>query len=134
MLFVFPVIALVAALVAPLATEGASALKSAFESSALASEPSKLGDLSKFRSLANDVRLLVEKNDLEGGKKRIKDLESSWDEAEAGLKPRAGKDWRKLDKAIDTALDALRESKPKQTDCKKAIDGVIATIDELAKT
>ena len=93
----------------------------------------KLGDLSKFKKIALDVDALVSKDDLVAAKARIKDLETTWDEAEAGIKPRAGSDWRQLDKAIDRALDALRESKPNPVACKKAMAELIDTFNHLEK-
>ena len=96
-----------------------------------AKSPSKLGDLTAFRTIATDVAGIVDKGDLSAAKSRIKDLEIAWDSAEAGLKPRASGDWHIIDKSIDSALSALRADAPNQGDCKKAVADLLITFDSL---
>ncbi|MCG8293134.1 hypothetical protein [Pseudomonas entomophila] len=112
-------------------TQGCSKAEDTPQVSAGIHTPSKLGDLGAFRAIAQDVAAKVRAQDLPGAKTRIKDLEKTWDDAEAGIKPRAASDWHLLDKAIDHSLDALRAGQPSQADCQAALDDLLKVFDAL---
>jgi uncharacterized membrane-anchored protein len=91
----------------------------------------RLGDLSSFAAIVTDVQAKVAKNDLAGGKARVKDLEVAWDDAEAGLKPRDATKWHQLDDQIDAVLTALRAGSPRQPDCAGNLKTLLASLNRF---
>src|ERR1700687_5049931 len=99
--------------------------------SAEAATPSTLGDLSPFRAIVVDTVSMVARGDLSRAKGRIKDLETSWDEAEPSLKPRAATEWHTVDKAIDRAPSELRANAPDAAACKQSLTDLLAVMDRV---
>jgi uncharacterized membrane protein YkoI len=86
-------------------------------------------DLSAFRIIAQDTLAIVNTGNLGRAKSRIKDLEADWDRAEATLRPRSPEQWRKIDKAIDAALQQLRAVSPQAAAAKETLQSLLAALD-----
>ncbi len=90
-----------------------------------------LGDLSGFRAIAVDTQKIVGTGDFGAAKKRIKDLELSWDQAEPKLKPLSPEKWQTVDVSIDRALKEVRAWRTTPAASGEALQALIATIDTL---
>ncbi|MDP9167881.1 MAG: histidine kinase [Actinomycetota bacterium] len=90
-----------------------------------------LGDLSSFRLIAADTLKIVHTGDFDAAKKRIKDLELSWDQAEPKMKPMAPDKWQTVDVAIDRALKEVRAWRATPASSAEALNALIATLDTL---
>lgn len=100
-------------------------------SSQQAAAKTALGDLSGFRVVAVDTLRIVQSGDFSAAKKRIKDLEVSWDEAEPKMKPQAPKAWETVDIAIDRALKEVRAWRATKESSTQALQALIATVDAV---
>src|ERR1700730_7882487 len=90
-----------------------------------------LGDLSPFRAIAVDTLRIVNTGDLAAAKKRLKDLELSWDQAEPKLKPLAPQKWETVDVSIDRALKEVRAWRTTPAASSEVLQALISTIDGL---
>src|ERR1700687_1460676 len=90
-----------------------------------------LGDLSTFRATAVDTLRIVNTGDFGAAKKRIKDLELSWDQAEPKLKPLAPQKWETVDVSIDRALKQVRAWRTTPAASSEVLQALISTIDGL---
>jgi uncharacterized membrane protein YkoI len=86
-------------------------------------------DLSSFRGIAQDTLTIVNTGNLKLAKSRIKDLETDWDRAEAKLRPQNPEQWRRIDKAIDAALQQLRTDSPQATAANEVLQNLLAELD-----
>ncbi|MGW4946901.1 COG4705 family protein [Actinoplanes sp. NPDC004185] len=91
----------------------------------------RLGNLSAYATITTDMQTMVAHNDLAGAKKRAKDLEVSWDDAEAGLKPRDSGKWHQLDDEIDAVLNSVRAGNSDRAGCAAALKALEATLDQF---
>jgi hypothetical protein len=123
-----------AALAATAGNPGAGAMQTPGASAPMTQQPgakTPLGDLSSFRVIAADTLRIVNTGDFDAAKKRIKDLEVSWDQAEPRTKPLAPDKWQTVDVAIDHALKEVRAWRATPAASSEALRALVATIDNL---
>ena len=89
---------------------------------------SKLGDLSEFSAIEEDMLNMVNQGNMGSAKTRADDLEYTWDQAQAHLKPKNSQMWTAVDKTIDTVLRQARAVSPDAAGCKAALETSLAAM------
>jgi uncharacterized membrane-anchored protein len=101
------------------------------DSSSAVTTYSPLGDLSSFRKIEEDTLSLVNAGDLSAAKLRVDDLEYTWDNAEAKLKPMNQAKWTEIDDSIDKVLRQLRAVHQDAEACKESLESSLAVLNGL---
>lgn len=89
---------------------------------------SPLGDLSEYRTIAEDALKLVKAGDIAGAHKRLKEFETVWDNHEDSNKKKSYNRWKGIDNQLDFTLDKLGAKKPDKAACEKALQNLIAKL------
>lgn len=89
---------------------------------------SPLGDLSEYRTIAEDALKLAKGGDIAGAHKRLKEFETTWDNHEDSNKKKSYNRWKGIDNQLDFTLDKLGAKKPDQAACEKALENLIAKL------
>lgn len=89
---------------------------------------SPLGDVSQFKTIAQDTLGKLNSGDQAGATSRVDDLETAWDNAEARLKPRNPGAWTTVDGKIDTVLRQLRAASPDAASEKAALTDLLTAL------
>jgi hypothetical protein len=82
-------------------------------------------DLTGFKQIAQDALGMVEATAQSAAVTRIKDLETSWDHAQAKLQAKDPTTWKLLDGKIDVVLNELRAKQPTPTYEKTALNNLL---------
>lgn len=69
-------------------------------------------EVGKFRTITQDTLAKLKAGDQAGATRRVKDLETAWDDDQDTLQPMDGTAWNVLDGQIDTVLTSLRAKHP----------------------
>jgi uncharacterized membrane-anchored protein len=85
-------------------------------------------DVSNLRTIAQDSLDFVTKGDQTGAKKRITDLETTWDTSVSRLQPLDKSSWTYLDGEIDAVLTSVRAPKPAVATEQRALGDLITSL------
>jgi uncharacterized membrane-anchored protein len=89
---------------------------------------SPLGDLTAFRVITQDTLDKLNTGDQAGATDRVRDLESSWDDAQARLQARDRTAWTTIDAKIDHVLRELRAAGPDPGAEKQSLQELLASL------
>lgn len=89
-----------------------------------------LGDLSAFKTIADDTQKLVTAGKLQDAKARIKDLETAWDVAHKSLQALNKDRWTVIDNALDKSLKQLRSGTPTVAASSDALNALLKAIND----
>ena len=113
---------------AKLQAEISAPRSAAVNATSTAVSTSSLGDLSVFRTIAQDTLDKLTLGDQLGATTRIGDLEYAWDQADPVLKAKDKTEWTKIDKKIDTVLRELRAISPNVLSERAALDALLGVL------
>ena len=103
------------------------------QAAATVSPTAPLGDLTPFRTIAEDMLQKVNAGDMSGAKTRADDLETAWDNSQARLRPMNEEKWTQMDGAIDDVLTKVRAGQPNPSVIKASLQSFISVMDNLGK-
>jgi len=106
----------------------APAIGSAQTAGATSASTNPLGDLSKFRTMAESSLKLAKAGDIPGAHVSLTAFETSWDNAADQLRPKSFNTWKSIDNQLDRALGKLSAKKPDQAGSEKAIEDLISKL------
>jgi hypothetical protein len=90
-----------------------------------------LGDLSGFKTIANDLLRVERAGDISRAKLRAADLEAAWDKNQARLQPMSPEKWSLMDAAIDDVLKRVRSPQQNPAASAASVEALIAVIENL---
>ncbi len=103
------------------------------QAAASVSPTAPLGDLTAFKTIADDMLKLVRSGDLSGAKSRADDLETAWDNNQARLRPMNEQKWTLMDGAIDDVLTKVRAGQPNAGASGASLESFINIMNNLGK-